>query len=347
MRDKVIAALRAFVQKFLTPTLDERSMVSAIYGAVCAVLGTDRCHQIGSFPRFTAISPPHDLDVLFSADKWPGHEPDAAAVLTELARRLTNELVAPNGLKFTVSLQTHSITVSFTLNGEEKFAVDVVPAWTSGRTNEFGDDIYWVPEILLKGHRRRLRTYKRLAEKGGHIDYILSDPKGYISVAAGLNEANSDFRKSVKFPKKWKWWAMEANDEFKMKSFHIEQIITAYYMQDRSLDILAAVTKFFEELPSWISHSQIPDRADSRRNIDDYVDELTAEQKAIILHARDEFLARLRSFDGGLDASVLFEPKSKAAAAKAGTTSGAAGAPAIITDRSRVTPRAPFGSDLL
>jgi hypothetical protein len=48
-------------------------------------------------------------------------------------------------------------------------------------TNKFGDDIYRVPEIILNGHRRRLKTYKRLAEQGGHIDYILSDPKGYIS----------------------------------------------------------------------------------------------------------------------------------------------------------------------
>jgi hypothetical protein len=345
MKDRIIAALRAFVQKYLTPTPDERSMVAAIYGAVCVVLGRDRCYQIGSFPRFTAIRPPHDLDILFSADKWPGHEPDARAVLSELAKRLESELVAPNGLKFAVSLQTHSITVSFMLNGEEKFAVDVVPAWTSGTKNEFGDDIYWVPEILLKGHRRRLKTYKRLAERGGQIDYILSDPKGYISVAAGLNAENSDFRKSVKFPKKWKWWAKEANDEFKMKSFHIEQIITGYFKQNRSLDILAAVTKFFEELPLWISRSQIPDRADANRNIDAYIDDLTSEQKAIILAAGAEFLERLRTYNGETDVSVLFETRPKAVAAQA-TSSGVSRSPAIITEGRSVSPRATFGGDV-
>ncbi len=344
MRDKILTALRAFVQKYLTPTPTERRMVSDVYGSVCAVLGKDRCYQIGSFPRFTAISPPHDLDVLFKADTWPGHEPDAANVLTTLAERLRSQLVGPLGLKFTVTLQTHSITVSFLEGEKEVFAVDIVPAWTSGNTNEFGDEIYWVPEILLKGHRRRLKMYKRVLEHGGHIDYILSDPKGYISVAAQLNEANSDFRKSVKVPKKWKWLAKAASEEFKLKSFHIEQIITAYYQQDKTLDILAAVTKFFEELPAWISHAQIPDRADSTRKIDAYVDELTAEQKAIILQARDEFLTRLRAFDGSQDASILFEPNSKAIAANA-SSSGISRAPAIITEGRTVQPRSTFGDD--
>lgn len=342
MKDKIIAALREFVQKYLTPTSDERNMVSAVYGAVCAVLGKHRCFQIGSFPRFTAVSPPHDLDVLFYADAWPGHEPDAGAVLMDVKRRLEDELVPPDGMKFTVTLQTHSITVSFIVNGEEEFGVDVVPGWTSGKTNNFGDDIYWVPEILLKGHRRRLKTYKRLAEKGGHIGYILSDPKGYISVASGINDGNKDFRKSVKVPKKWKWFEAKRNDNFKLKSFHIEQILTLYFLENPNLDILDAVTRFFRELPAWLSRAQIPDRADSARLIDAYVDELTAEEKAIILDARDRFLERLQAYDGTQDAVILFEPRPVAAAAKA-ASSAVTSAPAIITDR--VTPRRPFGSD--
>ena len=173
------------------------------------------------------------------------------------------------------------------------------------------------PKSSSEGHRGRVETYKRLAEQGGHIDYILSDPKGYIRVAAGLNEANPDFRKSVKLPKKWKHVAKEANDEFKLKSFHIEQIITSYFRDRATLDILEAVTQFFVKLPQWISHSQIPDRADPTRNIDAYVDDLTASERAAILDARDAFLARLRSFDGSQDAEILFEPKPVAAAAGA------------------------------
>lgn len=341
--EQTINALREYVRNSLTPTPDERTMVTAVYAAVCLVLGRDRCNQIGSYPRYTAIRPPHDLDVLYRADKWTGGEPDASHVVADIKGRLEKELVSPPGLSFTVALQTHSVTVSFTRNGEEVFAVDIVPAWTTGSKNEFGEDIYRVPEIILEGHRRRAKTYKRLAEQGGHIDYILTDPKGYISVAAGLNEANADFRKSVKLPKKWKQEAKAANDKFKLKSFHIEQIITLYFRAKIKLNIHEALTQFFIELPQWISHSQIPDRADTTRNIDAYVDDLTASERAAILAARDEFLTRLRSFDGSQDAKVLFEPNRLAVARP--TVSSVTAAPAIITERSRVTPRSPFGTD--
>ena len=319
-------------------------MVAAVYASVCSVLGRDRCYQIGSYPRYTAIRPPHDLDVLYSADKWSGVEPDAARVVADIKGRLEKELVSPPGLSFTVALQTHSVTISFTRDGEEVFAVDVVPAWTTGSKNEFGDDIYRVPEIILEGHRGRVKTYSRLAAQGGHINYILTDPKGYISIAARLNEANADFRKSVKLPKKWKQVAKEANDEFKLKSFHIEQIITSYFGDRVTLDILEAVTQFFSDLPRWISHSQIPDRADSTRNIDAYVDELTASERAAILDARNAFLARMTSFDGSQDAEVLFEMKPVAVAARAASSVITATSRAT-TERSRVTPRSTFGTD--
>lgn len=61
----VIEALRKYVQSHLTPTEEERNLISAIYAAICSVLGKNKCLQIGSYPRYTAIRPPHDLDVLF------------------------------------------------------------------------------------------------------------------------------------------------------------------------------------------------------------------------------------------------------------------------------------------
>jgi hypothetical protein len=91
----ISAALRKYVQDNLTPTPDERRMVGAVYTAICSVLGRDRCYQIGSYPRYTAIRPPHDLDVLYSADKWPGAEPDAAHVVAGIKGRLENETCFP------------------------------------------------------------------------------------------------------------------------------------------------------------------------------------------------------------------------------------------------------------
>lgn len=345
-KENIISALRRFVHRFLTPTQEQRDLVVAVYTAVCLILGRDRCYQIGSYPRYTAIRPPHDLDVLYTVGVWPGYEPDAVTALTELKTKLEKELRPPPGLTAHVSLQTHSITVSFRRNGIEEFAVDVVPGWTAGNVNEFGDEIYFVPEIILRGHRGRLRTYKRIAERGGRIDYIRTDPKGYIKVAAAINGANEDFRRSVKFAKRWKVWAKDFDDAFKLKSFHIEQIITGYYRRFPLLDVLDATLLFLQELPQSISHAQIADRADASRFIDEYVNELTATEKAAILRARDAFLERLKSYEGLDEGEALFAPIPKVQAASASVSSNSfQGAPALITDRSRVDPRSNFASE--
>lgn len=341
--EEINEALRSYVQKNLTPTPEERRMVAGVYAAICSVLGRARCYQIGSYPRFTAIRPPHDLDVLYIAGDWPGAAPDDATILVELRTRLQTELEVPAGLTFIVGLQTHSITVSFYRGAEEIFAVDVVPAWTTGTKNEFGEDIYRVTEILLRGHHARLRAYKRLAEHGGQIDFILSDPKGYISVAATVNSVNGDFRKSVKFAKKWKWSAKQDDEDFKLKSFHIEQILTLFFLEDPRLDLVGALTRFFRELPQWISRSQIRDRADHTRYIDAYVNELTPQQRSAIIAARDRFTqgqGLLESVDR-LEA-LLTGSRPRSAVAAAGSSS-VSGSPAVVTDRRSVAPRAPFG----
>lgn len=340
-KELISEALRKYVQANLSPTEKERNLISAIYSAVCSVLGRNRCLQIGSYPRYTAVRPPHDLDVLFILGKWDKTEPKPFNALSILKARLETELVPPRGFSFTIELQTHSITIKFIRNNEEVFAVDVVPALITEAKNEFGEDIYLVPEILRLGHQRRLKKYKRVEENIDQINWILTDPRGYISVASALNKINDDFRKSVKIPKKWKGVSKEQNDEFKLKSFHIEQIVTSYFRKNSSLTILEAVTKFFVELPNWLSRSQIPDRADSSKNIDAYVDELTSAQKSIILKSRDEFLEKLKSYEGEQDAEILFKEKSLAAQVRS-VSAETTGASAVSEVR-RVIPRSNFG----
>lgn len=186
-----------------------------------------------------------------------------------------------------------------------------------------------------------MKKYKRVEENIDRIDWILTDPRGYISVASALNKQNDDFRKSVKLPKKWKCISKERNDEFKLKSFHIEQIVTSYFQKNSSLTILEAVTKFFVELPNWLSHTQIPDRADSSKNIDAYVDELTFEQRSIILKSRDEFLEKLKGYEGEQDAEILFKEKVSVVQVKsvlAGTTGTSS-----VSEVRKVVPRSNFG----
>lgn len=342
MKNEIVnQELRKYVQKNLIPTAEERSWISKIYEEICLILGSGKCLQIGSYPRYTAIRPPHDLDVLYILGKWDKTEPKPFDALSKLKTQLEKELAPPQGFSFSVELQTHSITVKFIRNGEEIFAVDIVPALITESKNEFGDDIYLVPEILRLGHQRRLKKYKRVEEGKTRIDWILTDPRGYISVASALNKLNDNFRKSVKIPKKWKCVSKERNDEFKLKSFHIEQIVTSYFKEDSSLTISEAVTKFFKELPIWLERSQIPDRANPSKNIDSYVDELNPEQRSIILKSRDEFLEKLESYEGEQDAEILF--KGKVASAQVRSISVGTTGTSAVSEVRRVIPRSNFG----
>ncbi len=63
-KDELNAALRQFVKDKLTPTQEDRDFVSTVYDSFRQLLN-DACIQIGSYPRFTAIRPLHDLDILY------------------------------------------------------------------------------------------------------------------------------------------------------------------------------------------------------------------------------------------------------------------------------------------
>ena len=329
--------LRKYSHEQLTPTEEQRTLVSAIYAGVCGVLGAHRCRQIGSYPRFTAIRPPHDLDILFRAGFSRDLSPNPSTAISEIAKLLEQNFVAPGGLRSEIRIQSHSVSITLFSGADEEFGVDIVPAWETGDKNEFDDDIFRVPELILRGHPARQRKYKRVSEGVDSISFILTDPIGYIHKAEEVNAENADFRRSTKCGKKWKHESCESNDEFKLKSFHIEQIFTGYFQSNPKLEIYDVLVKFFDELPMWISHSQISDRADRSRMIDAYVDDFTDAQRSAILEARNIILDRLRHFDGTSEVSAVFENKTKAAAA----ASVGGKAPAIIT--SNVSPRSPYG----
>jgi tRNA nucleotidyltransferase (CCA-adding enzyme) len=58
------AKLRDYVKSRVSPTLAERELVAKLYAAVREALG-DKCYLVGSFARFTASRPMHDIDVVF------------------------------------------------------------------------------------------------------------------------------------------------------------------------------------------------------------------------------------------------------------------------------------------
>src|SRR5688572_16844741 len=121
-RDELIQKLRDYVRANLTPTKAERDLVSEIYGAFCKVLH-DNCIQIGSYARFTAIRPLHDLDILNILGPWDenNHSPDEA--LRALYSIINTEFKNPTSLTIKTSLQTHSITVVFSQGNTEVLSV--------------------------------------------------------------------------------------------------------------------------------------------------------------------------------------------------------------------------------
>lgn len=270
-------------------------MVSSIYGAFSRLF-SNNCIQIGSYARFTAIRPLHDLDIVYVLGLWDenAHSPEAA--LRGLHAKIGSEFKNPTDLSLKSSLQTHSITVVFSQGAEEVLAVDIVPAFKYSK-NEFGDDVYKVPELVyIRRGQKRSEYYKGLVEKGAEPCWITSDPRGYIEIASRVNATNPDFRKAVKFIKAWKYACEEKDSNFKLKSFHVEQIVTAYFQQYPQSDLFGGIFSFFVGLPKSIEAPQIPDRADPGICIDSYLTSLTNGQKEQIKKARDGFLKRLEEF---------------------------------------------------
>src|SRR5690606_34638566 len=147
-------------------------------------------------PRYTAILPLHDLDILYIIGNWEHLKIIPENLLSNLAKKIKQEYKSPTHYSIIITVQTHSISFKY-MNGEiEVFAVDLVPSLVNSK-NEFSLDTYYVPEIIkYQRGQKRLEYYERIKEKHGQIKWIKSDPRGYIEVASRLNSKNEDFRKS-------------------------------------------------------------------------------------------------------------------------------------------------------
>lgn len=295
-KSELTALLREYVKNNLSPTTKEQNLVTSLYNAVKTAIG-DNCIIIGSYARFTASRPLHDLDILFIGGKFDPSNLNPQSTLNDLHGKIKRGFQNPTAYQAKIEQQTHSITISFLENGKEIFAVDIVPAFTSGIKNEYGDDIYWVPEILKTGKRNRAALYAELSKiKKTELEWWLkSDPRGYIKAAADLNSQNNDFRKATKFVKRWKHNCKKLDPDFKLKSFHSEQAIYAILRQNPHFDITDAMFKFFCDIPQIIEKPQIRDRADAGKFMDEYIGSLTDEQKEKIVKARDHFLVKLEN----------------------------------------------------
>mgnify|MGYP001078843584 CR=1 FL=1 len=282
----------------LSPQKNERDLISEIYQSFNELLGVNNCIQIGSYPRFTAITPVHDLDILYVLGNWDEDNHNPSIELQNLNNQINDDYENPTNYDVNISLKTHSVTVSYIDNNEEVFSVDIVPAYILSK-NEFNEDTYKVPEIVRKKHgKNRTEYYKKLSKDNEEMIWIASDPRGYIKIASETDKSTSgEFRKTTKIIKVWKNNLEAEDQDLKLKSFHLEQVITKLFREIQPIEIFDAIFGFFVELPEIINTSnQIADRANNDRFIDDYLEQLTTEQKEKIKFARDGFLIKLENF---------------------------------------------------
>lgn len=292
------AKLRAYA-KTLSPTATEQDLVGKIYASFNNLFGVNNCVQIGSYPRFTATTPIHDLDILYILGAWDENNHTPATTLQNLFNLIQGQYVNPTTYTIQTSLQTHSVTVDFLEGKEVIFSVDIVPAYSYDK-NEFGQDRYKVPEVIkIRSHQKRREFYATLQAENKNMSWINSDPRGYISVVSAVG-INSDFRKTVKFVKRWKSNLCDADSDLKLKSFHIEQVVTRLFQQNPNIEIFDAISQFFYALPETVLvANRISDRANSHMFIDDYISEFSSNHLAKIRQARDGFLKKLEELEDG------------------------------------------------
>jgi hypothetical protein len=284
-----------YISNHLSPSEKERNEVSKRYNELSGLLkGTN--FQAGSYARYTAITPVHDLDVIWAlenlnpnlgqnirksvSEKIDPKELDISDLLNDLALKLNDEYTKL-GETVKVIPQTHSVTIEYPDNSHT-FTIDVVPAVSVSEKNEFGDNLFVVPEIIKYTHAKRINKYQA-HEK---IKWIKSDPKGYLEESRRLNEVSTCYRKATKFLKAWKHKLKEKDPTVKLKSFHIEQIIIKELMEVRNIaniDTIDTILLFLEKLPKYISVPQIYDRANTTKYVDDYLSELEETQKNRLL----------------------------------------------------------------
>lgn len=304
IRSEVNNKLREFARS-LSPTERERETVSKVYSSLQEILGKNKCIQIGSYPRYTAITPIHDLDILYVIGEWSDNndlqDPEYALDEVKELVRSSYANYCPNGYSYRVDVQNHSVVIE--LKGEAEFSVDIVPCYEWSK-NEYDDHMYKVPEVIkVKDHSERKNTYWNPTDKSS---WISSDPRGYIKQAQEVG-SNGDFRKTVKIVKYWKQTLRNIDNNLKLKSFHLEQVITRQFLENPEEDLIGALFYFFTEISNIVDHPDcIEDRAQRGKYINDYLKTITDRQKSIIKKTKDMVLVRLESIDD-YEAEYIFK----------------------------------------
>lgn len=283
--DKIESTLVEYAKENLSPTEDERDDISKRYEELKEFL-EGRTLQNGSYARHTSTTPVNDLDVIYELPpevlksiflaeaKIDTSKLDIKRIIESLAGQLEDLY----GSSAKVKPQPHSVGIYF--GSETDFSIDVVPAFPTGT------GMYWIPEAahLSVANRRIAYAQGRFA---GIPNWIKSHPRGYISQAKAIDDSTDGrFRKAAKAMKKWRWRYKQNGQEFKLKSFHLEMIVTEIFRRNPNVTCFEALEQTTEQIARAIRNPSIPDLADSREMIDQYVEGLTAQERNVILSAQ-------------------------------------------------------------
>lgn len=299
--DMINNIIKKYVRENLSPTEDEQSYVSDKYQNLKEILGQS-CFRAGSFARYTAVRPLHDLDVIWITDNQALMD-NPEVFLRQLAGQLRSEYEKRGGIQPEITTQTHSVTLFFKDTDDENgFSIDIVPAIHSldpTLKNEFEDPIFIVPEILKMNHTNRASYYAN-QQSGADIGWIYTDPKGYISVAKDLDQVtNGDYRKAAKFVKAWRSGLKRAlGDDWKLKSFNVEQVCAEEYGANKNMNTLEAIRSTFSAMPNYLANAPvIEDRAYVQLEEDKYIDEYLADPDKVSEEDKTVILDRIRKAD--------------------------------------------------
>ncbi|MGH7196488.1 MAG: SMODS domain-containing nucleotidyltransferase [Candidatus Saccharimonadales bacterium] len=303
MTDEAInQVVNKYVKDNLSPKPAQRDFITEKYEELRGFLG-GRCFQSGSYARYTAIDPVHDLDVIY---------PVSDASVKDNPSLLLRNLLANLQLKYKNSTtkikriyaQTHSVTIEFEGSPEETFSIDVVPAIELAEKNDYEQPLYQVPEIVKLNKHNREERYKNASTNP--IGWIKSDPRGYVQAAYELNDLNANFRHATKLLKGWRHACKIAyGDSFRLKSFHLEQIVYAYFVENPGCTTVEAVIDCLAALPGDINEPQFTDRADATRYIDEYVAGLSRDERQLILRLQAEAFSCVRQIPASTDEQAI------------------------------------------
>ncbi|MDB5162111.1 MAG: hypothetical protein JWM52_619 [Candidatus Saccharibacteria bacterium] len=301
MKDHEIdEAIKSYVRTHLSPTQDEIDYVNDKYKEIDNFLAGE-CFWAGSFARYTAIRPIHDLDVIWITEDeeiWD----DPETYMQQLAKDVAEQYENFSTVKPKVEVQTHSITLSFD-DIDGGFSIDIVPATPTRRKNDYGDPIFKVPEIIKYDHSRRASYYsKRSTEE---VKWIYTDPLGYIAHSVQLDkDTDGNYRKTAKFIKAWRHaLKVTYGDEMKLKAFHLEQICVQEFVKNPNMTVYEAVRWCFSQMANYIRNAPLIEDAAYKamgetKYIDNYLkdDKITQTRKALIVTAIMEANALLPKF---------------------------------------------------